>query len=107
DPQPIPMTSRRFAVLLTLTVLVGAGLRGIFPTADPPWRFLTTVGIVWHDEGAWVHNARNKALFGHWSEDQWNPMYIAPVFTGLEYVSFAVFGVGVWQARLVSEVTGF
>jgi 4-amino-4-deoxy-L-arabinose transferase-like glycosyltransferase len=101
------MTSRRFAVLLTLTVLVGAGLRGIFPTADPPWRFLTTVGIVWHDEGAWVHNARNKALFGEWSEDQWNPMYIAPVFTGLEYLSFATFGVGVWQARLVSEVTGF
>jgi 4-amino-4-deoxy-L-arabinose transferase-like glycosyltransferase len=100
------MTSRRFAVLLTLIVLVGAGLRGIFPTADPPWRFLTTVGIVWHDEGAWVHNARNKALFGQWSEDQWNPMYIAPVFTGLEYASFATFGVGTWQARLVSEVTG-
>ena len=34
-------------------------------------------------------------------------MYIAPVFTGLEYVSFALFGVGVWQARLVSEVAGF
>ncbi len=98
------MTSRRFAVLLTLTVLVAAGLRGIFPTADPPW--VTTVGIVWHDEGAWVHNARNKALFGQWSEDQWNPMYIAPVFTGLEYLSFASFGVGVWQARLVSAVTG-
>jgi hypothetical protein len=23
---------------------------------------------------------------------------IAPVFTGLEYVSFALFGVGLWQA---------
>src|SRR5262245_9221422 len=34
-------------------------------------------------------------------------MYIAPVFTGLEYLSFTLFGVGVWQARLVSEVTGF
>ena len=34
-------------------------------------------------------------------------MYIAPVFTGLEYLSFATFGVGVWQARLVSELTGF
>ena len=41
------------------------------------------------------------------AQDAWNPMYIAPVFTGLEYVSFATFGVGVWQARLVSEVTGF
>ena len=33
-------------------------------------------------------------------------MFIAPVFTGLEYVSFSLFGVGVWQARLVSELTG-
>ena len=38
---------------------------------------------------------------------RWNPMYIAPVFTGLEYVAFELFGVGVRQARLVSELTGF
>ena len=42
--------------------VVALALRLVFPTADPPWE--TTVGIVWHDEGAWVHNARNKALFG-------------------------------------------
>ena len=34
-------------------------------------------------------------------------MYIAPVFTGLEYAAFELFGVGVRQARLVSELTGF
>ena len=33
-------------------------------------------------------------------------MYITPVLTGLEYVSFSLFGVGLWQARLVSEVMG-
>jgi 4-amino-4-deoxy-L-arabinose transferase-like glycosyltransferase len=62
---------------------------------------------VWHDEGAWAHNARNKALWGDWRMDEWNPMYVAPVFTGLEYVSFRVLGVGLFQARLVSEVLGF
>ncbi len=31
-------------------------------------------------------------------------MYVAPVFTGLEYLSFRTFGVGVRQARLVPEV---
>jgi 4-amino-4-deoxy-L-arabinose transferase-like glycosyltransferase len=98
------LTRDRFAVGLALIVLVAALLRVVFPFADPPWR--TTVGIVWHDEGAWVHNARNMALYGRWSEDAWNPMYIAPVFTGLEYLSFALFGVGLWQARLVSELTG-
>ena len=98
-------TDRTFAAWLSAIALLALALRLIFPTADPPWE--STVGIVWHDEGAWVHNARNRALFGAWTTDQWNPMYIAPVFTGLEYASFAVFGVGVWQARLVSELTGF
>lgn len=80
-------------------------MRGLFPTADPPWN--PSVGVVWHDEGAWVHNARNKVLFGDWRQDNWNPVYIAPVFTAAEYLSFSAFGVGVWQARLVSEVAGF
>ena len=98
------MTPRTFGASLTAIVLLAILLRGIFPAADPPWR--TTVGVVWHDEGAWVHNARNKALWGEWRQDEWNPMFIAPVFTALEYLSFAAFGVGVRQARLVSEVAG-
>jgi 4-amino-4-deoxy-L-arabinose transferase-like glycosyltransferase len=96
--------NRQFRLSLFLLVAVAVLLRTIFPTADPPWN--PFVGIVWHDEGAWVHNARNRALWGVWSTDAWNPMYIAPVFTVLEYCSFAAFGVGVWQARLVSEVAG-
>src|SRR5687767_15335185 len=98
------MTNRRFWLWLTAIVLLAMVLRGLFPAADPPWR--STVGVVWHDEGAWVHNARNKALFGEWRQDEWNPMFIAPVFTGLEYLSFSAFGVGVRQARLVSELAG-
>jgi 4-amino-4-deoxy-L-arabinose transferase-like glycosyltransferase len=98
------MTARRFWMCLIAIALLAVALRAVYPAADPPWR--TTVGVVWHDEGAWVHNARNKALFGRWREDEWNPMYIAPVFTGLEYLSFAAFGVGVRQARLVSELAG-
>ena len=85
-------------------LLVGAALRGLWPTADPPTH--APVGIVWHDEGAWVHNARNKALWGVWRTDAWNPVFVAPVFTGLEYASFAAFGVGTWQARLVPMTSG-
>ena len=101
---PSTLTARGFAGWILAIAVLGLALRLVFPTADPPWA--TTVGIVWHDEGAWVHNARNMALFGRWSEDAWNPMYIAPVFTGLEYLSFAIFGVGLWQARLLSELAG-
>ena len=82
----VTLSPRTFRISLLLILALAALLRGVFPVADPPWR--TTVGIVWHDEGAWVHNARNKALFGAWTQDAWNPMYIAPVFTALEYASF-------------------
>jgi 4-amino-4-deoxy-L-arabinose transferase-like glycosyltransferase len=98
------LSARTFRWALLSILIVGALLRGLFPAADPPWN--PSVGIVWHDEGAWVHNARNKAMFGTWSTDHWNPMYIAPVFTGLEYLSFRSLGVGVRQARLVSQVCG-
>ena len=94
-----------YSSVLVAILMIGALMRGLFPAADPPWN--PSVGIVWHDEGPWVHNARNRALFGAWSLDKWNPMYVAPVFTGLEYLSFRSFGVGVRQARLVSEVCGF
>jgi hypothetical protein len=98
------LSRAQFAVALLLVVLVATGLRVVFPVADPPAR--PTVGVVWHDEGAWVHNARNRALFGAWRQDEWNPMYMTPVLTGLEYVSFRLFGVGLAQARLVSEALG-
>jgi 4-amino-4-deoxy-L-arabinose transferase-like glycosyltransferase len=97
------MTRRQFAGFIAI-LLLALSLRTVFPAADPPWRM--SVGVVWHDEGAWVHNARNKALFGGWRQDEWNPMFVAPVFTALEYASFRAFGVGVRQARLVSEAAG-
>ncbi len=98
------MTRTRFWTLLAVILLAAAAARALYPLADPPWR--ASVGVVWHDEGAWTHNARNKALFGGWRQDDWNPVYVAPVFTALEYESFALFGVGLRQARLVSEVAG-
>jgi 4-amino-4-deoxy-L-arabinose transferase-like glycosyltransferase len=98
------MTRRRFTAALLCLVMAGAALRAVWLRADPPW--YPTVGVIWHDEGAWVHNARNEVLFGAWRQDAWNPMYVAPVFTLAEYASFRTFGVGTWQARLVSAVAG-
>jgi 4-amino-4-deoxy-L-arabinose transferase-like glycosyltransferase len=95
---------RGFIAVVLAVAAVAVLVRLMYPASDPPWN--PGVGIVWHDEGAWVHNARNKALFGAWTVDAWNPMYIAPVFTLLEYASFATFGVGVRQARLMPELTG-
>jgi 4-amino-4-deoxy-L-arabinose transferase-like glycosyltransferase len=98
------MTRSQFLAAILAILALATLLRTLYPVADPPWQ--STVGVVWHDEGAWTHNARNRALFGAWRQDEWNPVYIAPVFTALEYLSFRSFGVGFWQARLVSEVAG-
>lgn len=96
---------RRWWMALVILMLA-ATLRGLWLTADPPSDALTTVGVVWHDEGAWTHNARNQALLGVWRTDAWNPLFIAPVFTALEYLSFETFGVGTWQARMVPLLSG-
>jgi hypothetical protein len=100
-----PAVHRRNALVFALLIVaLGAVLRGAWLTADPPVR--RAVGIVWHDEGAWVHNARNRALWGTWRTDEWNPVFVAPVFTALEYVTFDTLGVGTWQARVVPAVSG-
>ena len=95
---------RSFLAGLLIALAAAAVLRGAWLTSDPPTQ--TAVGIVWHDEGAWVHNARNKALWGTWRTDEWNPAFIAPVFTALEYAAFRALGVGTWQARLVPLLSG-
>jgi len=97
------MSRPRYLLFAALVLLAGTTLRAVWLRADPP---TVSVGIVWHDEGAWVHNARNQALWGVWKTDQWNPVYVAPVFTGLEYIAFATLGVGTWQARTVPVASG-
>lgn len=105
QPMAPPDSSGRLAPgALLVTLLAALALRAVFPLADPPW--LASIGITWHDEGVWTHNARNKVLFGQWQSDEWNPLYVTPVFTGLEYLSFSAFGVGLWQARVVSMAAG-
>ncbi|HYN09488.1 MAG TPA: glycosyltransferase family 39 protein [Vicinamibacterales bacterium] len=97
------MTRRAFVAGLLAALVVGTVLRTLWLRADPP---TSGVGIVWHDEGAWVHNARNGALWDVWRTDEWNPVFIAPVFTALEYAAFEAFGVGTWQARVVPVLSG-
>ncbi len=98
------MSRRLFIASVLLVLAVGASMRLVWLRADPPVQ--GGVGIVWHDEGTWVHNARNKALWGVWRTDAWNPVFVAPVFTALEYVAFEAVGVGTWQARIVPALSG-
>lgn len=98
------MSRLGFAACVVAILVGGAALRVAWLRADPPVR--ATAGIVWHDEGPWTHNARNRALWGVWRTDNWNPVFVAPVFTALEYAAFRTFGVGTWQARTVPVLSG-
>jgi 4-amino-4-deoxy-L-arabinose transferase-like glycosyltransferase len=98
------LSLRHFLAGLAVILALATALRVTWPTADPPWG--PAVGVTWHDEGPWVHNARNKALWGVWRTDAWNPMYLAPVFTALEYAAMELFGVGQWQVRTVPAAMG-
>lgn len=98
------MSKTSFVAAALLLLLLGTAMRFAWLRSDPP--VAGSVGIVWHDEGAWVHNARNRALWGTWRTDEWNPVFIAPVFTALEYATFETLGVGTWQARVVPAISG-
>jgi 4-amino-4-deoxy-L-arabinose transferase-like glycosyltransferase len=93
-----------FIASIALVLSAAFFFRAVWLRADPPTRAI--VGVVWHDEGPWVHNARNRALWGVWRTDNWNPVYLTPVFTALEYTVFRVVGVGTWQARVVPAASG-
>jgi 4-amino-4-deoxy-L-arabinose transferase-like glycosyltransferase len=54
------------------------------------------------DEGFYIHNARNAALFGNPRTDEFNNMLLSPGLHAVQTAVFRVFGVGVVQARAIS-----
>ena len=58
------------------------------------------------DIGFYAHSARNKILFGKWLIDDFNVIFAVPLHTYFTYLSFKIFGVGLWQINLVSAVSG-
>ena len=95
----------RNLLLLVLVVSTIIITRVLNLSADPPMSLVEDVytrGEALSDEGYWTHNARNNVLFGGWSVDSFNPMYISPITTLFFYIFYSVFGVGFIQSRIVS-----
>ncbi|MBI4230938.1 MAG: glycosyltransferase family 39 protein [Planctomycetes bacterium] len=92
---------RLLLILLLCGVAVGGRLLRI--TADLPPSLSSSMGIL-GDQGHKIHNARNRALYGAWVTDGYNPMYLMPVHTGLTYLSFLAFGFGPVPARVPAVV---
>lgn len=79
-------------------------LRAIELSADPP-RAVES-GFL-GDAGDWWLNARQKALFGHYSTGTYEPaLFVAPLYTLLLRLVFAVLGVGLAQVHLLSTFAG-
>ena len=58
------------------------------------------------DEGFYLHNARNVILFGQWRTDEFNNVFLMPLFHGVQLAWFRAFGVGSIQTRMLSITLG-
>lgn len=84
-------------------LLIGGALllRLVWLNADPALN-LTWSGAPFTDEGLYSHAARNMALFGVWRTDGWDDRLVSPLWSLLSYATFALFGVGFVQLRLLN-----
>jgi len=86
-----------FLILLIIFI----SLKTINLSADPPNNLSLTSCGEYGDPGNYAFNSRNKVLFGRWKIDDFNIMYISSVPHLFTYLSFLLFGTGIWQMNLV------
>src|SRR5215210_4363918 len=92
--------SRLLTAALVLPGLAILLLLVPFVTNDPVAGF-TFSNSPFTDEAWWLANARNVALLGRWSTDDWNLHLVSPVYSGLQAAALALAAVGIVPARLV------
>jgi 4-amino-4-deoxy-L-arabinose transferase-like glycosyltransferase len=96
---PMPQRWLRRAAIFLPAAAVLAVLAP-FVDADPADGF-TFSNSPFTDEAWWLANARNFALFGEWSTDDWNLHLVSPVYSVLQAAALSATGVDMMAARLV------
>ena len=91
---------RKFVWLVIFLFALLLLVRILYPTADAPGSLSTSAGA-YLDESSTGHNARNKALYGRWVTDEWNPFIYSPLFTLLQYINFSLLGVSFFSQHLL------
>ncbi len=103
-PRPTPPRDRRTLLLTVLLVLLVAAVRLCYLGADPPADMPEANPM---DEGLWADAARGQHLFGDWfADDTGNAWLISPLHSLLLAGVYQVFGIGLWQTRLVPALCG-
>lgn len=89
---------KKIIAVLALFFLFLFSLRFAFLDSDPLlFKRMGDAG----DEGYWIHSARNMFLFGQLSLDQFNPVILTPLYTGIAFVSFNIFGISFFSIRII------
>lgn len=111
DMQPMGGDVPRPALYATPALLVAVGvaalataLLGVQLVQDPVPGF-TFSDSPFTDEGWSVLGARNQALLGMWSTDEWELFWAQLPFNVASLAAFEIGGVGIIQARLVALVS--
>jgi len=89
---------------LAIAVFLMVGLRCVALDSDAYPRLSWSSALL-TDEGFYIHDARNRVLFGH-PTDQFSNALIMPVLDAVQTGMFHLFGVSVVSARAISVVLG-
>jgi 4-amino-4-deoxy-L-arabinose transferase-like glycosyltransferase len=105
SPSPVPTGAARALPLSPAALILLALLLAIAWFAQLGWRHLIP-----SDEGRYAEMAREMFLTGDWITPRYNGYKYfekPPLQTWLNALTFAWFGIGEWQARLYTALTGF
>src|SRR5947209_744501 len=97
--RPIAWIAACVLIALAVTLRLMALRSDPYPSLDWSAGLLT-------DEGFYIHNARNVALFGHARTDEFNNMLLSPLLHYMQIGVFRLFGPGSGPARSISIVCG-
>lgn len=95
--------SARGLGLLLLLLLLAFALRAIWPLADPADRLSWSTGP-FTDPAAIVHGARDAVLFGDWNETGARGHAFFPLWNGIVYACWSLFGVGRLSLQLLTAL---
>ncbi len=99
------VNAKNLSWLAVAFVILGISLRFIYLDADP--HYYSWAGYI-TDEGRWVQNARNLALFENLLLEKKHNIHfvVGPLFQLVNYLAFSLGGVSIFTSRLFSALCG-
>ena len=97
----MPRRLSRDTLILALLFLLAFVPRAVDLGSDPPNNLSIDSGSEYGDPGNYAFNARNAVVFGEAKIDELGAAAFSPIPHAAVYLSFRIFGTGIWQMNLV------